>query len=791
MADYIIFGEFREQTDFGLALLACLICVWSFVMSASMLERAISLDGVRKNIWIGVGAIVAANGLWASYYLSALAVHAQIPASIIATDTLLAALFVHLTCLLAFTLIVNRRSRSADLFGALVLGAGLVAMEYLGLKSLKIDPAPLLDPTGLGPSAALATAMFITAVFAFRPDQKPYKRIANIAALGVLVTVINILILAVSLLVGAPEERIALSDLSKQSLESVVFIVTCVLLVGIGAAYATDRLLNEREVYVSKLDRLVLKLKESEKAAQQASKAKSDFVTNISHEIRTPLSAIHGMLDLLESPSASFDQRRQLSIARSATESLLTLVNDLIDMSKLESGKLDVVFDSCNIVDAAQNVIDLLNPTIGEKRLDLRLIVEDKFPATIITDGSRVRQILINLIGNAIKFTDHGKIAVRLKSKMQKEDGALLAIEVEDTGIGIAPEIAGTLFERFVQGNASNDRHLGGAGLGLSISNEIAHLLGGKIAVRSRLGIGSCFTFEFEAKIGEAKERRSIEGNKGFGEKECRALIVEDNSTIRYLVEQMLNRFGMNWISTDNGRSAIDLVREQKFDVILMDIQMPEMDGLTAARRIRLLGPHGAKTPIIALSASTFSFDKERCFAAGMDAFVEKPIDAKKLLGAILSALNTTADRTQSTDEISPISGATASSRDANENQDAVLNYITLASLRELFGAEGARKMVDSTLLQAAALLDQAQSALANGELSEAKRLAHGIRGLAGNWGADRLAAEAKRLELEASDLREAHAMLKIMRDLIARSRRAFDEELQTAVESGLVVGAA
>lgn len=782
-----------ENFDAGLALLAVSACIWSYLMSASMLERAATLDSVRKNIWIGVAAVVAANGMWANFYLSALAAHAQIQAIVVAVDSILAGLVVHLSCLLAFILIINRRSRAADLAAAAILSGGVVLMQLVGLKSLGMDADLLMNPGGLAPSAGLIAATFVVSVFAFRTGGSSTRRFAWIVALGALATILNLAILGLSVSSGFGVGYRSAADFSSASLEGLAFIVTCVLTVGIGAAYATDRLLSERGAHVRELDRLVAQLRESEQKAQSANAAKSEFVTNISHEIRTPLTAVMGMLDLLNAPTASPDQRRQIMIAKTAANSLLTLVNDLIDMSRLEAGRIELQLGECDLAEVADEVIELLRPAIVEKPVDMRLFVDEDFPTNVTTDRARVRQILVNLVGNAVKFTESGKIAVRLKVKKRDVDRITAIIEVEDTGIGMEPEILTRLFERFSQADATIASRYGGAGLGLAISNKLAALLDGKIMVKSRPDVGSCFTVEFECAM-KSVETHATSRPENFEALQRHVLIVDDNESIRYFTEKLLARFGMTAVSVNSGRAAIEAARNERFDVILMDVQMPEIDGLTAARRIRLLNPFGAETPIIALSAGALSNEREKCFASGMSLFVEKPIKPEALLAAIQKATRAGAlvrDVGANGGQTNSVQEAAADRVQPQFSGLQCLDDAAVALLFDLFGYEKAAEMTDTMLTHAAELLHAARAALSNGDLVEAKRIAHGVRGMAGNWGATALAQEARRLEQEVEDLRAAEDALNKLFELIGKTREAFADSISSRARHEAKVDAA
>jgi len=485
MNQFIFSGQFADGA--GLAVLAATTAAWSGAMSSSTLARAATLAGPRRAVWTLAGAAVAANGLWANYYLCALAVRADLPVAIVAADTVIAAVSVHLACAYSFLMIVYRRTRGAALLGAAVLGANVLVMQYVGLRSFNLDPERLFDLGAVGPSAALLAAVFVASALAYRPGVPPVRRYASVVAAGGLVTVLNLLILAASPLAAITPE----SDMSSGSLKSVVFIVTCLLIAGIAAAYATDKLLAERERHVRVRDNAIARLQESERAARAANAAKSAFVADISHEIRTPLTAVLGMLDLLDAPSFTLDQRRQLGVAKTAAEGLVTLANDLVDLANLEEGRLTTTIAPCDVADLARSVLDQMTPSLAGRDVVFGLEVEDGFPAAIFTDGARLRQILVNLVGDAVKYADSGAITVVLGGRPSGAGVVELSVVVADTGVSMPASAIDGLFDRLSQ--TSSDTAPRRASLGLAISQKLAAALGGVLVADSIPAVGSRF----------------------------------------------------------------------------------------------------------------------------------------------------------------------------------------------------------------------------------------------------------------------------------------------------------
>ena len=395
------------------------------------------------------------------------------------------------------------------------------------------------------------------------------------------------------------------------------------------------------------LQRAEAELREAREAAEAASRAKGEFLANMSHEIRTPMNRILGMAELAKS-AQGVEQREYLSLLQSSGESLLVIINDILDYSKIEAGKIALDPVAFDLVELVSGTLKTLTPLAQKKGLELSMQIFPEAPRRIIADPVRLRQVLVNLAGNAIKFTEAGQIALSVRPG-SLDGPPSLAFSVRDTGIGISPEKQGKLFQAFEQADSSTTRQYGGTGLGLAISAKLVRLMGGRIWLESTSGRGSTFYFtiayhpaEVPAASGPGSLATLSQAVRGMQEatpdatsregRNLRILVAEDNPVNQKVAAAMLGKMGHCVILANNGREAVEKWREEAFDLILMDVQMPELDGFEAAQEIRrqerLVQSH---TPIIAMTAHALSDDRERCLAAGMDDYISKPASRKAL----------------------------------------------------------------------------------------------------------------------------------------------------------------
>jgi signal transduction histidine kinase/ActR/RegA family two-component response regulator len=396
----------------------------------------------------------------------------------------------------------------------------------------------------------------------------------------------------------------------------------------LGARLASDALNAKLEEELSENERLRAE-------AQAANRAKTEFLATISHEIRTPLNGVLGMAQIMDRDELSEAQRERLGVVSASGHALLTVVNDVLDISRIETGRMEIAaapFDQCEFAEAMTR---LYAGPAQERGLTLQLEIEPQMRGWRLGDQVRLRQVLGNLISNAMKFTEAGGVTVAIGG-----DERQLAISVTDTGIGIPPEFRPKVFARFLQSDGSSTRRVGGAGLGLAICKDLLELMGGQIEFETEVGVGSRFSFHLPCPKSEPPAE-AASPDIPTAHPDVRILVVDDNATNRMVVQTLLSHLGVTTATACDGAEAVAAWESARWDVILMDIHMPEMDGLEASRAIRSR-EHArglARTPIIAVTASVLSHENARYLNAGMDGVVAKPVEAQVLISTIEACL--------------------------------------------------------------------------------------------------------------------------------------------------------
>ena len=530
------------------------------------------------------------------------------------------------------------------------------------------------------------------------------------------------------------------------------------------------RLLGQRQ---RDLVDLTAHLREAQHQAEAASEAKSVFLANMSHEIRTPFHGLLGMLSLLRDTGLNARQCEYLRTATESADHLLTILNDVLDMSLLESGRLTLTPEPVNLREMLREVEALMRPQAQTKSLALHIDADPGVPEVAQVDRTRVKQILFNLVHNAVKFSDRGVVVVDLRRVVGDDSRQWLEFVVSDTGIGMDQAMLDRLFKRFSQGDASRSRRHGGTGLGLEISRSLARLMGGDVTVTSTAGEGSSFCLRVPLQAvtpphEPAAAPRSDAAAPAMSS--LRVLVAEDHAVNRQYMAALLEGMGHHAFFAGNGVEAVQAVREQRFDIVLMDLHMPLLDGVGATLAIRALNDGASATvPIIALTADAFAQTRERCLMAGMNDFLAKPLSPERLSAMLRrlfgDAAGAAADAPTGAGDAATPAAATP----------VLLDRATLDAAMHAMSSERMSELLRGFFDESPQTVQRLRVALRDGQALDLRVNAHAVRGAALNFGLNALAQTAQALHERATHA-PAHE--------IARLMQRFEQQLQASREA-------